>query len=90
MARRPPRGESPGFFHAFGSLRQRNFRLYFFGQMASTCGTWAQTVALAWLVLKRTGSGTQVGLVTAAQFLPVLVFGAWGGVVAAAGAQRPL
>jgi MFS family permease len=66
----------------FRSLDQRNFRLYFFGQMASTCGTWAQTVALAWLVLKTTGSGTQVGLVTAVQFLPVLLLGAWSGVVA--------
>jgi MFS family permease len=66
----------------FRSLRRRNYRLYFYGQLASTCGTWAQTVALAWLVLKITGSGTRVGLVIAVQFLPVILFGAWGGVVA--------
>ncbi len=79
----PPSVRGPGrLLYAFRSLDQRNFRLYFFGQMSSTCGTWAQTVALAWLVLKITGSGTQVGLITAAQFLPVLLLGAWGGVVA--------
>ena len=65
----------------FASFRIRNFRLYFFGQGLSLCGTWAQTVALAWLVLKLTHSGTQLGLVLAAQFLPILLFGAWGGVI---------
>jgi MFS family permease len=41
-----------------------------------------QTIALTWLVLKLTHSGTQLGLVTAAQFLPILLFGVWGGVLA--------
>ena len=50
--------------------------------MASMCGTWTQTVALAWLVLDLTDSGTSVGLLTACQFLPVLFLGAYGGVVA--------
>jgi MFS family permease len=67
---------------AMRSLRERNFRLYFGGQLASTCGTWTQTVALAWLVLELTDSGASVGLLTACQFLPVLLLGAWGGVVA--------
>jgi MFS family permease len=46
------------------------------------CGTWMQTIAVGWLVLKLTHSGTQIGLVVAAQFLPILLFGVWGGVVA--------
>jgi len=46
------------------------------------CGTWTQTVAVSWLVLKMTHSGTQLGLVIAAQFLPILILGVWGGVVA--------
>ncbi|HEX2851408.1 MAG TPA: MFS transporter [Acidimicrobiales bacterium] len=66
----------------FASLRVRNFRLYIFGQMVSLSGTWMQGVAQAWLVLKLTGSGTALGLVTALQFLPVLLFGPVGGVVA--------
>jgi MFS family permease len=66
----------------FSSFEVRNFRLYFFGQGLSLCGTWMQTVALTWLVLKLTHSGTQLGLVIAAQFLPVLIFGLWGGVIA--------
>lgn len=66
----------------FSSLSVYNFRLFIIGQGISLCGTWAQTVAMAWLVLQLTHSGTQLGLVVAAQFLPTLVFGVWGGVVA--------
>ncbi len=64
------------------SLRVRNYRLFFFGQLLSMMGTWMQTVALAFLVLKLTGSGTDLGLATAARFLPVFVFGPFGGLIA--------
>jgi len=64
------------------SLSVRNFRLYFLGQMVSLSGTWMQSVAQAWLVLKLTGSGTALGLVVALQFVPVLLFGPLGGLVA--------
>jgi MFS family permease len=66
----------------FASFSVRNFRLYFFGQGVSLCGTWMQTIALSWLVLQLTHSGTQLGLVVAAQFVPMLLFGVWGGVIA--------
>jgi MFS family permease len=66
----------------FSALSVRNFRLFFFGQTLSLCGTWMQTIGLSWLVLKLTHSGTQLGLVVAAQFLPILIFGVWGGVIA--------
>ena len=66
----------------FAALEVRNFRLYIFGQGISMCGTWMQTIGVSWLVLKLTHSGTQLGLVVAAQFLPVLIIGAWGGVIA--------
>ena len=66
----------------FSSLAIYNFRLYFFGQGLSLCGTWVQTVSLSLLVLKLTHSGTQLGLVVAAQFLPVLLFGVYGGLIA--------
>lgn len=69
------------FGRTFASFRIRNFRLYMFGQALSLCGTWAQTVALSWLVLKLTHSGTQLGLILAVQFLPMLILGAWGGVI---------
>jgi len=64
------------------SLSVRNFRLYFIGQTVSLSGTWMQSVAQAWLVLKLTGSGTALGLVIALQFLPVLVLGPAGGLLA--------
>jgi MFS family permease len=63
----------------FASLRHRNFRLYLGGQSISQAGTWMQTVAMGWLVLKLTGSGGLLGLVTAAQFLPVLILGPFAG-----------
>jgi MFS family permease len=64
------------------SLRQRNYRLYFFGQLISVAGTWMQTVAQSFLVLDLTHSGTQLGLATAARFAPMLVFGPLGGLFA--------
>jgi MFS family permease len=67
----------------FTSLHNRNYRLYFIGQTISVSGTWMQQIAQAWLILGLThGSGTALGIVTALQFLPMLVFGAWGGVLA--------
>jgi MFS family permease len=66
----------------FASLRNRNFRLYLVGQSVSQAGTWMQTVAMGWLVLKLTGSGALLGLVTAAQFAPALLFGPYAGALA--------
>lgn len=66
----------------FRSLRIRNYRLFFAGQLVSQAGTWMQMVAVIWVVLRLTDDGFVLGLVTASQFLPVLIFGAWGGVVA--------
>jgi len=64
------------------SLRQRNYRLFFFGQLVSVAGTWMQTVAQSFLVLDMTHSGTQLGLTTAARFLPMFAFGPLGGLIA--------
>src|ERR1700722_12425531 len=64
------------------SLRQRNYRLYFFGQLISVAGTWMQTVAQSFLVLDLTHSGSQLGLTTAARFLPIFLFGPAGGLFA--------
>ena len=70
------------FLRAFESLRVRNYRLFFMGQVVSWTGTWVQWVAQGWLVLRITDSGLGLGLVTAFQWLPVLLFGVWGGVLA--------
>jgi MFS family permease len=64
------------------SLRHRNYRLFCFGQLVSMAGTWMQTVAQSFLVLDLTHSGTQLGLTTAARFLPVFMFGPAGGLFA--------
>jgi len=66
----------------FSSLRVRNYRLYFAGQVVSVSGSWMQRVAQSWLVLHLTGSGIALGLVSALQFLPILLVGAWAGLVA--------
>lgn len=66
----------------FESLRVRNYRHFFFGQVVSWTGTWMQWVAQGWLVLEITNSGFGLGIVTALQWLPVLLFGAWAGVIA--------
>ena len=66
----------------FDSLQVRNYRLFFSGQVISWTGTWVQWVAQGWLVLEITRSGIGLGLVTAVQWLPILLFGAWAGVLA--------
>lgn len=64
------------------ALRHRNYRLFFGGQAISLTGTWMQTVAQGWLVLQLTNDPLWLGLVAAAQFGPVIVFGLVGGVIA--------
>lgn len=66
----------------FFSLRNRNFRLYFIGQLISNTGNWLTNVALILLVLKITGSGFDVGLLTACQFGPILFLSLWAGSIA--------
>jgi MFS family permease len=67
----------------FASLRNRNYRLYFIGQIISVSGTWMQRLAQAWLILRLThNNGFALGVESGLQFLPVLLFGAWGGVIA--------
>ena len=64
------------------SLQIPNYRRYFAGQIVSLSGNWMQMVAEMWLILELTGSGVAVGVTSALQFLPILLFGAWGGVLA--------
>ena len=68
--------------HSFNSLEVPNYRRYFLGQLISLSGTWMQTVAAIWVILSLTGSGVAVGFTTALQFLPMLLIGAWGGLLA--------
>ncbi len=68
----------------FKSLAVRNYRIYFIAQIISVSGTWMQTVAQAWLVLHLappSQQGVDLGVVTALQFLPMLLFGTYGGLV---------
>jgi len=70
---------APGRFAAFGN---RNFRLYFIGQTISSIGSWAQSLAVTWLVLELTNRSDQLGIALALQFLPMLILGAPAGVLA--------
>lgn len=74
----------------FRSFSVRNFRLFFAGQLISQVGNWLTMVALALYVLHLTGNGLAVGIMTACQFLPVLLFGAWAGLVADRSDKRRL
>jgi len=72
----------PAHAGTFASLHVRSFRLYFVGQLVSNIGTWAQRVAQDWLVLTLTHSPTAVGVTTALQFLPTVLLGMQGGLIA--------
>lgn len=74
----------------FRSLRTRNFRLFFVGQLISQTGTWLSMVTQTLLVLHLTSSGVALGLLTAFQFGPMLVLGAWAGAVADRADKRRL
>ena len=65
----------------FIALRHRNFRLFFWGQLISLIGTWMQTLGQQWLVYALTGSALNLGIVSAFQYLPVLLFSLPGGVI---------
>ena len=74
---------SPSITATFRSLKVRNYRLFATGQVVSLSGTWAQRVAQDWLVLELShNSGVALGVTTALQFLPMLLFGLYGGVLA--------
>jgi MFS family permease len=74
----------------FRSFAVRNFRLFFGGQLISQVGNWLTLVAQTLLVLKLTDSGYALGGLAAAQFGPVLLFGAYTGLVADRSDKRRL
>ena len=74
----------------FSSLASRNFRLFFMGQLVSQVGNWVTLVASTLLVLHLTRNGLAVGLLGAAQFLPVLVIGPFAGLIADRSDKRRL
>ena len=82
VRRGPEHGPAARSVRVFAALAVPNFRLYMAGQAVSLVGTWMQAVAQSWLVLQLTGSGALLGLVAAAQFLPVLLLGPYGGLLA--------
>jgi MFS family permease len=73
-----------------GSFSVPNYRRWFAGQLVSISGNWMQIVAEMWLVLTLTGSALAVGVTSALQFLPILLVGAWGGLVADSVPKRRL
>lgn len=79
-----------GMRAAFVSLRTRNYRLFAIGQFFSSTGLWVQRIAQDWLVLTLTGSATAVGVTTALQFLPSVLFGLLGGLLADRHSKRHL
>ncbi len=78
-------GEVSGWFQKitsfFPALRNKNYQLYFMGQLVSLIGTWLQIVAQGWLVLELTNSVFLIGLVAAVSTLPTLLFSLFGGVI---------
>jgi MFS family permease len=72
----------PPLSRMFKALSNSNYRLFWIGQLISLVGTWMQSVALSWLVLNLTHSAFALGTVTTVQFLPILLFTLFGGVLA--------
>src|SRR5437868_206906 len=79
MGRAPQRR---GLAATFRSLRHRNYRLYFFGQLVSLMGTWMQSTAVTWLAFELTHESKWTALILLAQILPTFFLGGVGGVLA--------
>jgi MFS family permease len=77
----PAQDNWSGRLTAFRALRHRNFRLFFAGQLVSLIGTWMQSVAQAWLVLKLTNSSLMLGVVAFASYMPIVLVALFAGVV---------
>ncbi|HEU4912405.1 MAG TPA: MFS transporter [Actinomycetes bacterium] len=75
----------------FRSLRNRNYRIYYAGGVVSNVGTWMQRIAQDWLVLRLSDNdGVALGITTGLQFLPMLLVGPWGGMLADRYSKRKL
>ena len=70
-----------GWTRVIGALKHRNYRFFWMGQLISLIGTWMQGMAQVWLVLQLTNSPFLLGLTSAIQFMPVLVFSLLAGVI---------
>lgn len=68
------------FSNPFKALKNRNFFIYWLGLSVSQSGTWMQNIAQPWLALIITNNPTLVGLVSAAQFVPIMLFSLFSGV----------
>lgn len=73
---------TPGLRRAFAALARPQFRFYAIGVLITSTGGWVQRIAQDWLVLTLTDSPTAVGFTTMCQFLPTLLLGLGGGVIA--------
>jgi MFS family permease len=76
--------------HTFISLRVPNFRIFAIGHFIAVIAIWMQRIAQDWLVLELSGSVTAVGITVALQFLPSLLLGPWGGMIADRFAKRKI
>lgn len=70
-----------GFNNPFIALRHRNFSLYMAGMSISLVGTWMQNVAQPWLAYSLTKSPLLLSLVGIMQFLPMMIFSLFAGVI---------
>src|SRR5665648_937499 len=66
-------------FPSFQAFRHRHFRLFWFGQCISLIGSWMQNIGQAWLVLQLTHSAFKLSLVTAMQYVPMMLFALYAG-----------
>jgi len=81
---------APRLYESLPALASRDFRLFWLGQLISLSGTWVQSVAQQWLVLKLTGSAFQLGLVTTVQFAPLFLLALIGGAISDRVSKRNL
>jgi MFS family permease len=78
----PASSPSSRLHQVFAALHERDFRIFWLGQLVSVTGTWMQTVAQGWLILTLTGSPFVLGVAAAARSVPVLLLVIPAGIIA--------
>ena len=71
-----------GLASVFRAFAHRNYRIYGGGNAVSLNGIWMQRVAVGWLAWTLTHSGTWLGIVSMAEFFPVVLLSPLAGALA--------
>ncbi len=82
--------EVAGLRYSLRAFRHRNFSLFWSGALVSNAGSWISNLTVPYVIFQMTGSALWVGMVAVFQFVPQVIFGPWGGILADRHSRRTM